>query len=155
MTGTPRLQVFNARNAFTAMLAACLAACASVPSAPPPPQRPRPAQPSRPVAKPPAPTRPAAPATGFIKPKIMKAPGLEDVIGQDTSGLSRLFGAPSLDVREGDARKLQFRGKPCVLDVYLYPYAQGQQPRAAYVDARRASDGRDVNRGSCVAALRR
>ena len=82
-------------------------------------------------------------------------PGLEAVIGSDASALVRLFGPAELDVREGDTRKLQFRGKPCVLDVYLYPYAPGQQPRATYVDARRASDGRDVNRASCVSALRR
>lgn len=85
----------------------------------------------------------------------MKAPGLEEVIGKDAGALARLFGPAELDVREGDSRKLQFRGKPCVLDVYLYPHSPGGSPRATYVDARRASDGRDVNRASCVEALKR
>lgn len=132
---------------------ALLAACASGTSTPAP--RPTPATPSRPQPKP-LPTRPAPPATsGFIKPKVMKMPGLEGVIGANASALTRMFGQPELDVREADARKLQFRGKPCVLDVYLYPYAPGGEPRATYVDARRASDGKDVNRASCVAAIRR
>jgi hypothetical protein len=41
-----------------------------------------------------------------------------------------------------------------VLDVYLYPLTQGAEPTATYVDARRASDGLDVDRARCVAALR-
>jgi hypothetical protein len=57
-------------------------------------------------------------------------------------------------VWEGDARKLQFSGSPCILDVYLYPGAQGREPQATYVDARR-SDGRDVDRAACVQALRK
>ena len=98
---------------------------------------------------------PPRPMAGFRQPRVMNLPGLEGVIGSDTSALSRVFGQPRLDVREGDARKLQFGGKPCVLDVYLYPQAPGGSPRASYVDARRASDGRDVDRASCVAALKR
>ena len=82
-------------------------------------------------------------------------PGLERVIGADTTALARQFGQPRLDVIEGDARKLQFSGRACVLDVYLYPPSPGAAPRATYVDARRESDGQDVDRASCVAALRR
>lgn len=85
----------------------------------------------------------------------MNLPGLEGVIGQTTQGLSQQFGKPRLDVKEGDARKLQFSGQACVLDIYLYPPKKGEEPQATYVDARRSSDGQDVDRVSCVTALRR
>lgn len=86
---------------------------------------------------------------------MLNMPGLERVIGQNASALVRQFGTPRLDVREGDARKLQFIGRPCVLDIYLYPLTAGSEPVASYVDARRQSDGRDVDRASCIAAIRR
>ncbi len=79
--------------------------------------------------------------------------GLEQVMGQDERGLVRLFGDPRLDIREGDARKLQFTGDACVLDTYLYPEGS-REPVVTYVDAR-TPDGRTADRASCVAALRR
>lgn len=101
-------------------------------------------------------TRPAPPpAAGFRVARVMDMPGLEGVIGADTASLQRQFGTPRLDVWEGDARKLQFSGEACVLDVYLYPPSPGATPTATYVDARRASDGLDVDRASCVRALKR
>jgi hypothetical protein len=87
--------------------------------------------------------------------EVHMAPGLEGVIGASASQLTRQFGTPRLDVWEGDARKLQFSGTRCILDVYLYPSARGSEPQATYVDARRASDGKDVDRANCVAALRK
>jgi hypothetical protein len=87
--------------------------------------------------------------------RVQSLPGLEGVIGADSRELTRLFGHPRLDVIEGDARKLQFTGTACVLDVYLYPPAPGQTPRASYVDARRSGDARDVDRAACVAALKK
>jgi hypothetical protein len=86
--------------------------------------------------------------------QVQRLPGLEGVIGATAADLTRQFGAARLDVWEGDARKLQFTGTPCVLDVYLYPSPQGREPQATYVDARR-SDGRDVDRAACVQALRK
>lgn len=83
----------------------------------------------------------------------MRAPGLESVIGQSAAQLERRFGHARLDIPEGDARKLQFTGEPCVLDIYLYPLRPGEQPVATHVEARRASDGRAVDRAACVAAL--
>jgi len=85
----------------------------------------------------------------------MREPGLDGVIGARAQSLVRMFGQPQLDVREGEARKLQFAGEACVLDVFLYPLRQGAEPEATWVEARRRSDGLDVNRGSCVAALKR
>ena len=81
-------------------------------------------------------------------------PGLEGVIGATASQLQRQFGNPRLDVYEGDARKLQFTGEACVLDIYLYPLRRGVEPTATYVDARRASDALDVDRAACVRALK-
>jgi hypothetical protein len=86
---------------------------------------------------------------------VIALPGTEGVIGATRADLLRQFGAARLDVWEGDARKLQFTGSACVLDVYLYPKSSGAEPQATYVDARRPSDGRDVDRASCIAALRK
>ena len=134
-------------------LSPALAACASTAT-------PRPkALPNKPTT-----TRPAArPAMTPVRPpvrtppptaRIQSLPGLEGVIGSSAPELVRQFGQPRLDVSEGDARKLQFLGTACVLDVYLYPAAPGSEPQATYVDARRASDGQEVDRAACVAALR-
>ncbi len=86
--------------------------------------------------------------------QVLTAPGLEGVIGATPDDLVEAFGPARLDVWEGDARKLQFSGQPCVLDIYLYPPALGREPQATYVEARRASDGQEVDRAACIAALR-
>lgn len=86
--------------------------------------------------------------------QVQTAPGLEGVIGATPGDLVREFGPARLDVWEGDARKLQFTGQPCVLDIYLYPPTPGSEPQATYVEARRASDGQEVDRAACIAALR-
>jgi hypothetical protein len=80
------------------------------------------------------------------------ASGLEAVIGRSARALVGLFGQPGLDIREGNARKLQFLGPACVLDTYLYPPRTGAEPVVTHVDAR-LPDGRDMDRASCVAAL--
>ena len=81
-------------------------------------------------------------------------PGVQGVIGATANDLTRQFGPARLDVWEGDARKLQFVGPACLLDVYLYPADTGREPQASYVDARRPSDGQDVDRAACITALR-
>jgi len=127
------------------------AACATTPDSgprdpgPPPPE-------SRVIP----PSRPQQPAPqGFIAPQVLRLPGTEGVIEKDGTALLNLFGPPRLDVSEGDMRKLQFAGEACVLDVFLYPLRPGAEPVATYLDARRASDGLDVDRAACIAALRR
>ena len=87
--------------------------------------------------------------------RILAAPGLEGVVGHSAHELERQFGPARLDVLEGDARKLQFSAAACVLDVYLYPRPDGREAQATYVEARRASDGQDVDRAACIAALRK
>jgi hypothetical protein len=108
-----------------------------------------PAKPARAAVRPPQ--RQVAPPA----PLIQTLPGVAGVIGATPGELIRQFGAPRLDVQEGDARKLQFAATPCVLDVYLYPPAPGREAQATYVDARRASDAQEVDRAACIAALRR
>lgn len=146
------------------MLVWGLSACAG-PSVPSPATRPagRPAKAKPPIH--PAPTRaPATANAASVRPPLRQPPpparrqvlpGLEGVIGTSRDQLITQFGAARLDVYEGDVRKLQFAGIACVLDVYLYPAAPGREPQATYVEARRASDGQDVDDVACVNALRK
>ncbi len=89
----------------------------------------------------------------FRAPRVMNLPGVEGLIGANATAITRQFGSPRLDVREGDVRKLQFSGEACVLDVFLYPLSPGAEPTATYVEARRSSDGLDVDRVACVRSL--
>lgn len=129
---------------FALFLSACVSGGAVKPG--PAPAKAQKAVPIRPAVR----TAPVPPP----KPRILSAPGLEGVIGAGPDDLVRQFGPARLDVWEGDARKLQFTGRACVLDVFLYPPETGRPLSATYVEARRASDGQEVDRAACVAALR-
>lgn len=96
-----------------------------------------------------APSKPPPPPAAL---PVYNAAGLESVIGHTARDLEIHFGKPALDIREGDARKLQFASGVCVLDAYLYPPSRGGEPVVTYIDARQP-DGRDIDRASCVAAL--
>ncbi|PKP90329.1 MAG: hypothetical protein CVT76_09985, partial [Alphaproteobacteria bacterium HGW-Alphaproteobacteria-15] len=65
----------------------------------------------------------------------------------------RRFGAPRIDLAEGDARKLQFAGPSCVLDIFLYPLSAGAEPTATHVDARLRQGGAAVDQGACIREL--
>lgn len=140
------------RRSLSLMLIPLIAGCVAVPQGGAPGDRaPAPSEAGRVP-----PSRPQQPAAqGFIAPQVLRAPGLERVIERDAQALLATFGPARLDVREGDMRKLQFSGEPCVLDVFLYPLRPGGEPVATYVDARRSSDGLDVDRAACIAALAR
>jgi hypothetical protein len=94
------------------------------------------------------------PAVSRAIPVALPTLGLEAVMGQDVAQLTRTFGQPDADVREGAARKLQFSSAICILDAYLYPTAGHAEPRVTWVDARQR-DGSSIDRASCVAALNR
>lgn len=101
--------------------------------------------------------RPAVPektAAAFPARPAIDRRGLEAVMGKDIGALKRLFGEPRLDVVEVYGRKLQFTGKACVLDAFLYPDGKSGAEIVTFVDARR-SDGAAVDRASCVDALQR
>ena len=73
-------------------------------------------------------------------------------MGKDSAALIRLFGQPRIDVIEVQGRKMQFSGKACILDAYLYPDGKGGAEVVTHVDARR-TDGAEVDRTQCVNAL--
>ena len=136
-------------RAGVAMIVLLVAGCATTP----PPARTPPVSASPALTKP-APTRVRPSRRPLPSPIAQIVPGVAGVIGNDAAGLVRQFGKPRLDIVEGDVRKLQFSGTACVLDAYLYPPEAGKEPLATYIDARRPSDGQDVDRAACIAALR-
>ncbi len=104
---------------------------------------------------------PARPVAAISRPEThiphhapARDEALGSVIGADAEMLIRQFGSPRLDIRDGEARKLQWSGTACILDAYLYPGDHGGRATATFIDARRG-DGRDVDRAACVAALRK
>lgn len=88
-------------------------------------------------------------------PEVMQAAGLESVIGAPAGSLTRRLGEPRLDLFEGDVRKLQFAGRACVMDVYLYPLQPGAEPVATHVEARLREGGAPVDRGQCLNEIAR
>ncbi len=140
--------------AAAAVLGLALAGCVSAPPMYIPQTTAQTARaPANPARQQIPPTAPARPAVGFRTAQVMNLPGLEGVIGARAEELQRKFGAAQLDIWEGDARKLQFSGSACVMDVYLYPPQAGAAPVATHVEARRESDGQAVDRAACVRAL--
>lgn len=97
---------------------------------------------------------PARPAVPVQAQSTYTSTGLESVLGRTARIVTGLLGTPALDAREGPARKLQFLGPACVLDLYLYPPRAGGDPIVTHIDAR-LPDGRDMDRASCLAALSR
>ncbi|MDT8280242.1 MAG: hypothetical protein RQ806_06820, partial [Erythrobacter sp.] len=101
----------------------------------------------------PAADRPAPRSSIVAVPQVMAAQGLGGVIGSPAGALTRRFGNPRIDLAEGDARKLQFAGPSCVLDIFLYPLSAGAEPTATYVDARLRQGGAAVDQGACIREL--
>ena len=85
-----------------------------------------------------------------VVPEVMAPKGLGGVIGSPAAALTSRFGKPRIDLVEGDAEKLQFAGKTCVLDIYLYPVRAGAQPTATHVDARIRQGGAPTDPGACI-----
>ncbi|MBB3765030.1 hypothetical protein [Sphingomicrobium lutaoense] len=97
------------------------------------------AAPQRPVSRPP----PAPPQVQSGGP----------LLGATAAQLTARFGAPALRVVEGDGTKLQFKGRACILDTYLYPPRGGRgEAVTLHADARDIY-GRDVDLDACIAAL--
>lgn len=83
-------------------------------------------------------------------PAVMAPKGLAGVIGSPAAALTRRFGQPRIDLAEGDARKLQFTGTACVLDIYLYPVSATAEPTATHVEARIRQGGAQTDPGACI-----
>src|SRR5919206_443765 len=73
-------------------------------------------------------------------PEIVETPSTArtGLLGLTASELVGHFGNPALQIREGTSLKLQFRGRGCVLDAYLYP-STGGALRVTHVDTRTQS----------------
>jgi hypothetical protein len=97
----------------------------------------------------PRPQTATAPAPGpQPAPPPVRQSSLYGLNAQDLVGH---FGKPVLQIHEGSSVKLQFRGRRCVLDTYLYPSRDGQL-RVTYVDSR-APSGADMDQAACIVAL--
>ncbi|NUQ18894.1 MAG: hypothetical protein HOP95_10670 [Sphingomonas sp.] len=71
--------------------------------------------------------------------------------GMSAQDLVGHFGRPALQIQEGNSLKLQFRGRYCVLDAYLYPGQSGGY-RVTYVNTRTPL-GADTDQATCISAL--
>lgn len=127
-----------------ALLATALAGCAGGAS---PGRKPSAAAP-RPGFRPAAPATPRS--TRPVVPEVMAPAGLAGVIGSPAAALTSRFGSPRIDLAEGDARKLQFAGATCVLDIYLYPLTAAAEPTATHVAARLRQGGAPADPGACL-----
>ena len=99
------------------------------------------------ATRPEQPVEQPAPAIPQPQPQrqVTRLTGLsaQDLVGH--------FGRPALQVQEGNSVKLQFRGRYCVLDAYLYPGQNGAL-RVTYVDTRTPA-GADTDQATCISAL--
>jgi hypothetical protein len=96
-------------------------------------------------------TRPQQqPAAEIPQPEPV-SPQARQILGLTATDLVGYFGHPALQIREGSSLKLQFRGRSCVLDAYLYP-STGGQLRVTHVDTR-ALSGVETDQASCIFAL--
>jgi hypothetical protein len=96
-------------------------------------------------------TAPRQPEPPPPSPVAATQPETRRLIGLTATDLVGHFGSPALQVREGNSLKLQFRGRRCVLDAYLYPSPNGGL-RVTYIDTR-ATSGVDTAEDGCIAAL--
>jgi hypothetical protein len=130
---------------ITALLAAALAGCAGAGGGGKSAAAPRPG------------FRPAASATPrstiVVVPEVMAATDLKGVIGAPAAALTARLGSPRIDLAEGDARKLQFAGRTCVLDIYLYPLSAAAEPTATHVAARLRQGGAPADPGECLSEV--
>ena len=88
-------------------------------------------------------------------PPVVETPqARSNLLGMSAGELIQRMGQPALQVREGPGLKLQFRGRSCILDAYLYPPTEGTgAERVTHVDTRLPSGG-DIDQAACVFSLR-
>ena len=95
-------------------------------------------------------TRPEQQPAQQIPQPAPTSPQARQILGLTPNELVGHFGKPALQIREGNSLKLQFRGRSCVLDAYLYPQSGGY--RVTHVDTRSLS-GVDIDQAACIFAL--
>jgi len=85
-----------------------------------------------------------------VKPEPVEQNALTGLTAQELVGR---FGAPALQVPEGNSLKLQFRGRRCVMDAYLYPSGGSGALKVTHVDTRTPS-GSEFDQAACIFSLR-
>ena len=85
-----------------------------------------------------------------VQPQPVEPNALTGLTAQELVGR---FGAPALQIREGNSLKLQFRGRRCVMDTYLYPSGGSGALKVTHVDTRTPSGG-DFDQAACIFSLR-
>jgi hypothetical protein len=87
-------------------------------------------------------------------PEIVETPrtARSGLAGLTAGQLVGHFGNPALQIREGASLKLQFRGRSCVLDAYLYPSQGDNTLRVTHIDTRTAN-GAETDQAACISAL--
>lgn len=87
-------------------------------------------------------------------PEIVQTPrtARSGLAGLTAGELVGHFGNPALQIREGTSLKLQFRGRSCVLDAYLYPSQGDSTLRVTHIDAR-SPNGAAMDQAACISAL--
>ena len=91
------------------------------------------------------------PVVSVAKAPPPPPPGLGRLIGQSAAGVTALLGPASLDRTEGPGRQMQFIRPPCVLDVFLYPAANGAV--TVRTAAARKPDGSRIDPGACLTLI--
>jgi hypothetical protein len=94
---------------------------------------------------------PQQPPAATPAPVVETHQGSRELRGLTANELVGHFGTPALQIREGTSLKLQFRGRRCVLDAYLYPQSGGTL-RVTHVDTR-SPNGADMDQAACISAL--
>ena len=74
------------------------------------------------------------------------------LIGFTSTQLIAQLGPPALQIREGNSLKIQFRGRSCVLDAYLYAQPGSTAQKVTYIETRLPS-GADTNQAACISSL--
>ena len=93
------------------------------------------------------------PQQPVVQPQPVPTPQVRtNLLGMSAGELIQRMGQPALQIREGAGLKLQWRGRSCVLDAYLY--LQGNVERVTHVDTR-LSNGNDTGQPACIASLSR
>ncbi len=98
-------------------------------------------------------TRAQIPPPVLVPSLAVREAGLQEIIGASGPALVKRFGKARIDLKEGNARKLQFAGEECVLDIFLYPLQSGQDPVATHIEARNRKTGEASDQAVCAGIL--
>lgn len=130
------------RAALVLIASLALAACVSESDA----ERPQ-------VAAPEAQTAALAPAPGAEKeeppaPVVLPVPDPQEFKGFTEAELTQAMGKPDFTRKDRVARLWQYKGKECVLDLFLYPQKEGGM-KVTHVDLRPRNNGQAIDAQSC------